>query len=179
MDTAAASVLQKNLYLVGMMGSGKTHWGKKLGAHFGAPCHDLDAIIEATHGITIADFFARHGESAFRKAEAAALRQMPVDAPYILSTGGGTPCFEGNMAYMLQQGLVIWLNIPIETLVTRLQKRVAKRPVLAATQGDPVLIEALLRRLMTERSPWYGMANAQIDSAAPNIEMFLNLIQAV
>ncbi|TAD91822.1 MAG: shikimate kinase [Bacteroidetes bacterium] len=179
MIEATDLALTKTLFLVGMMGSGKSHWGQALSAHFGVPFCDLDALIEASQGTTIANFFATQGETAFRKAEAAALRQLQESPICVVATGGGTPCYHGNMAYMKQQGWVLWLNPPQHELVARLKNEVEKRPVLAATQGHAPQIASKIAQLMDVRKQWYSQAHVCAEAAQPTLPMLLRLLQTL
>ena len=92
------------VFLVGFMGCGKTSWGRKLAAGLGYDFIDLDHVLEANTGITIAEYFSTHGEEEFRKLEAKILKETPYPQNTIVSTGGGMPCFFDNMDWMNAHG---------------------------------------------------------------------------
>ena len=92
------------IFFVGFMGCGKTTWSRKLAAHLGYDFIDLDHVLEEQAGMTIAEYFATHGEDSFRILESEVLKQTPYTQNTIISTGGGLPCFFDNMAWMNAQG---------------------------------------------------------------------------
>ncbi len=123
------------LILLGMPGAGKTTLGRTLAAHYSWDFVDLDAEIERRAGHSISDLFATGGEPAFRVREAETLRAVlgQSAAPLVLATGGGTPCFHQNLAFLKKHGFTVWLDAPPETLLARLTANAADRPLL---QGD-------------------------------------------
>ncbi len=82
----------KPVFLVGFMGGGKTTWGRKLATKTGRAFIDLDDVIVTKIGMPIADYFTQYGEPAFRQIESQTLKNLPLDEPAVVSTGGGTPC---------------------------------------------------------------------------------------
>src|SRR5690242_13282366 len=111
------------IFLIGFMGSGKTHWGRLLAAERHVPFFDLDNVIVNTEGKPIADIFAQDGEEYFRYKEKEILEELVNDhEEFILSCGGGTPCFFNNIELMKKNGKVIWLNTAVDTLQQRLLK---------------------------------------------------------
>jgi shikimate kinase len=107
----AASLAGASLYLVGMMGAGKSTVAALLGAALGYPALDTDALVAAAAGggRTVADVFAEAGEAGFRDAETDALRGLQPYASIIVSTGGGAVIRPANWALM-QHGVVVWLD---------------------------------------------------------------------
>ncbi|MCA6497827.1 MAG: hypothetical protein IM558_08835 [Chitinophagaceae bacterium] len=103
--------MRKKIFLVGLMGSGKTYWKNRLSKKYKIRGFDLDNIIETFEEKSITELFDEFTEVGFRKKEAAALRMFQQNSSYILSTGGGTPCFHDNMDWMNQQGITIWLDV--------------------------------------------------------------------
>src|ERR1700750_2431868 len=88
------------VFLIGFMGCGKTTLGRKLASRMGYPFIDLDHVLEAKAGMTIAEYFNAFGEDAFRKLESEILKQTDYPENAIVSTGGGLPCFFDNMAWI-------------------------------------------------------------------------------
>jgi shikimate kinase len=86
------SAESRKIFLLGMMGAGKTFWAEKLKKKLKIPAYDLDSLVEMMEEKTIAEMFAEDGEDFFRKAEAKMLRMFKEKKSFILSTGGGTPC---------------------------------------------------------------------------------------
>lgn len=144
------------IFLLGMMGTGKSHWSKLLGKKLKTGGYDLDFLIESDEEKTIAEIFAEDGEDYFRKAEAKILRWFGQKKSFVLATGGGTPCFHDNMSWMNDQGITIWIDEPVETLAQRLIPEKANRPLIRDL-SDAALID-FLRNKRAEREPIYSLA---------------------
>jgi shikimate kinase len=144
------------LFLVGLMGSGKSHWGKKLGKKLKTGAYDLDYLVETNEEKTIAEIFAEDGEEYFRKSEAKILRWFAQKKSFVLSTGGGTPCFHDNMSWMNKHGLTIWLDEPMDVLVERLRPERSHRPLIKNLEGDQLREFLVAKR--EERVPFYSQA---------------------
>ena len=86
------------IFLIGFMGSGKTHWGKQLASQMKIPFFDLDEVISEREGKTVGEIFALSGEEIFRVKEREVLEALiDENASMVLSCGGGTPCFFNNI----------------------------------------------------------------------------------
>lgn len=146
------------LFLIGFMGSGKTHWGQLLANHWQVPLFDLDAVIEAASGKTIAQIFDAQGEEYFRELERETLQAL-IDRyeNMILSTGGGTPCYFNNIELMKSSGKVIWLNTAIEVIATRLKNEKAKRPLVRDISDEE--LHAFILKKMNDRRIYYEQAH--------------------
>ena len=111
------------IYLIGMMGAGKSTFGKQLATYLNFPFVDLDEAIVQHEGKTIAQLFETLGENGFRLAEQKVLQiESNTTANKIIATGGGTPCFFDNMAYMNTTGCTLFLNIAAAEIANRLSK---------------------------------------------------------
>jgi shikimate kinase len=144
------------IFLIGMMGSGKTYWGDKLKKHLKVPCYDLDALIEMMEERTIAEIFEEDGEEAFRKLETKMLKLFAEKKQFILSVGGGTPCFNDNMKWMNKTGITIWLDEPVSTLAERLSKEKDHRPLVKNIPDSE--LAAFLTSKRNERLEHYSQA---------------------
>lgn len=152
----------EKIFLVGMMGSGKSYWTKKIAKWIKSAGYDLDDLIEMNEEKTISEIFAEDGEEQFRKTEAKILRWFKEKKKYVLATGGGTPCFQENMAWMKKEGIVIWLDESIEVLVKRLTAEKVHRPLIA-NLNEEELVKFIQSKLM-ERHPFYSQANYRLSS---------------
>jgi len=160
-SAAAATGLRQrleglNLYLVGMMGCGKSSAGRHLAEQLGYRFLDADSSIEAVAGRSIPEIFASDGEAGFRDLEAAVLNQIAGWHSLVVATGGGVVLRPENWGQM-RQGVVVWLDAPEELLLQRLAADPTPRPLMAAE--DPA---ARLRELLAQRRPLYAQADLQI-----------------
>jgi shikimate kinase len=144
------------VFLVGMMGAGKTSLGKTLAKQTGLPFFDTDAYIKVQAGQSIPEIFNTKGEAAFRKMEEECFYTLTTKAQWI-ATGGGFPCFNDLMTKMKQLGTVVYLKLTPEELHGRIQSYV-NRPLLQTSQP---LNE--LTRLLLERAEIYEKADFVIN----------------
>ena len=152
----------EKIFLVGMMGSGKSHWTKKIAKWIKSAGYDLDDLIEMNEEKTIAEIFAEEGEEQFRKTEAKILRWFKEKKKYVLATGGGTPCFQDNMAWMKKEGIVIWLDESVDILVKRLVEEKAHRPLIADL--SELDLTKFIKDKLVERHAFYSQANYRLSS---------------
>lgn len=138
-----------NIYLVGMMGAGKTTIGKRLAQHLGRPFIDLDQEIEARTGVAVATIFEIEGETGFRARESAVLQAVTVRDQLVVATGGGAVLDPMNRARLSASGWVVYLWAPAELLYAR-TRHDKNRPLLQV--ADPL---ARIRRLLVWRDPLY------------------------
>lgn len=148
-------------FLVGYMASGKTRKGREMAAELGVRFIDLDAYITERERRTIPEIFAAAGEKGFRKMESSYLKEVcELYESFVLSTGGGTPCFNENMEYMNSQGHTIFLNTEVPVIVERLIRGKHKRP-LVSKLNDTELYDFVSRHLQ-ERLPFYRKAREEL-----------------
>ncbi|MDJ1492839.1 shikimate kinase [Cytophagaceae bacterium DM2B3-1] len=123
-----------NIYLIGMPGSGKTTLGKRLAKTLGFSFTDLDIVLAEQEKMPVTEIFAQKGESYFRQAESECLKGTLQLQKSVIATGGGTPCFFDNMAWMNEHGITIFLDVSTDELVKRLtssEDATQKRPLFA------------------------------------------------
>jgi shikimate kinase len=150
------------LWLVGMMGAGKSSVGAVLAARLGLPLVDLDRAIESAAGRSIPELFASEGEAGFRKREREAIEAV-AGRRAIVALGGGAAAQPGVVERLLASGALIYLRARPETLAARVGAAEA-RPLLAGLDAEARL--AKLRRLLAEREPFYLRAPLVIDTDA-------------
>lgn len=149
-------------FLVGYMACGKTRRGREMAQEMGLPFIDLDAYVVERRGQTIAEIFATEGESGFRRIESEYLKEVcELYENFVMSTGGGVPCFYGNMEYMNRQGHTIFLNTNVGTITERLIRGKHKRPLVAGLSDEE--IRDFVIRHREERLPFYLMAKEVIE----------------
>ncbi|MCP9928993.1 shikimate kinase [Cyanobium sp. CH-040] len=145
-----------NVYLVGMMGAGKSSVGRPLADALGYRFVDADAVLESAAGRPIPDIFASDGEAGFRQLETAVLAQISAWHSLVVATGGGVVTRPENWGH-LRQGVVVWLDAKPELLLARLRQDPTERPLLHS--ADP---EARLQALLNDRLPLYALADLRI-----------------
>lgn len=156
------------IFFTGFMGCGKTTWSRKLAAHLGYDFIDLDHLLEEQAGMTIAEYFASYGEEAFRILESEVLKQTAYSNNTVISTGGGLPCFFDNMSWMNAHGKTVYIKLSPKTLVDRLEKGKAKRPLLRDKHGDELL--AFITEKLAEREAYYLQAQYIADGISLSVE---------
>jgi len=147
----------RNLYLVGMMASGKSITGRPLAQQISYGYIDTDAVIEQLAGRAIPQIFSEEGEEGFRAMESQVLNAIGQRHSLVVSTGGGIVTKPENWG-VLHQGIVIWLDPGPERLLKRLQAETSNRPLLQT--ADP---ETALNDLFGKRQPLYAEADLHLE----------------
>lgn len=159
------------LFLLGLMGSGKTFWKNELAAKLKLTAYDLDQLIVAVEEASIPEIFEREGEIYFRKTEANILKWFGEKKSFVLATGGGTPCFHQNMEWMNQQGITVWLDEPVSVLTERLKNETANRPLLKNLDEEG--LQSYLERQLKDRTPFYNLAKIRLSGNQINLKSLL------
>jgi shikimate kinase len=148
-----------NIYLIGMMGAGKSAVGRPLAEALGYRFLDADDALEQVAGRSIPEIFATDGEAGFRELETAVLGQIASWHSLVVATGGGVVTRPANWGHM-RQGVVVWLDAPAPLLLQRLRSDPTPRPLLQA--DDP---GARLGELLAQRQPIYAQADLRVHQA--------------
>ena len=146
----------RSLYLIGMMGSGKSSTGRPLAERLGYGFVDVDAVIEQVAGSSISEIFAREGEDSFRDLETQVLRSISERHSLVVATGGGIVTRSENWG-MMHQGIVIWLDVERDQLLLRLQRDSTRRPLLQV--NDP---GEAVDSILGQRRPLYNEADLTV-----------------
>jgi len=164
------------IFLIGFMGSGKTHWGIRLAEKLKIPFYDLDAVIVNHEGMNISAIFAEKGEEYFRYMEKQTLENLVNrEDDFVLSAGGGTPCFFNNIDFMKKSGRVVWLNTSLDALNKRLLKEKTTRPLLQGVTEDG--LRAYIIRKLSERKMYYEQADLMVHEETIELEPLVSLLQ--
>ena len=142
-------MMNDKIYLIGMMGSGKSTIGQMLADRLHMPWCDLDKIVEKK-GMTIKEIFEAHGEAHFRKLESGTLCDLASGEKQVVSTGGGIVLSEENRQSMRESGHVFYLCARPETLIERLETKRADRPLIE--QGN---LQEKIQRIYEARKDMY------------------------
>ena len=170
------------IILLGYMACGKSTIGKLLASEKKISFIDLDAYIEEKEGKTISEIFKKEGEIYFRLQEHKYLKELlNSEDDFVLSLGGGTPCYSGNMDIIasFKSNVTVYLRANVKTLVDRLKNEKTQRPLVATLSDDDKLAEFIAKHLF-ERSYFYEQAMHKItidqkDTATINKEIVIAL----
>jgi shikimate kinase len=163
------------LFLIGMMGSGKSYWGRQLQELFKIDFFDLDLCIEEENGERITEIFSIRGEEYFRDYESKKLKEFGEYSSFILATGGGTPCFHNNMQWMNDNGITIWIDESVDVLTQRLMTEKAHRPLLKNLNDNE--LQLYLTNKLKERASFYSQSQYHLQGENINEQQFINIIK--
>ncbi len=164
------------IFIIGFMGSGKTFWGTRIAEALQIPFYDLDAVIVNEEGMSVSEIFDIKGEEYFRYKEKQMLEDLVAsNEHFVLSAGGGTPCFFNNIKFMKRQGKVIWLNTSTSILKQRLMKEKQLRPLLWGI-SEASLHNYIVRKL-GERKMYYEQANLTVFEDDMVLESVIDLLK--
>lgn len=163
-------VKSQKIYIIGFMGSGKSTAGKKLASIMGWTFVDLDKNIEEFAGKSIPEIFEQDGESSFRQIEAKILRSLNSLKHTVISTGGGTPCYNDNMEYMLGTGLTLYLKLTPGQLKSRLSTSKGERPLIKDLEPGELL--SFIEKKLFDRERWYNRSDIIIEG----IDLDVNIL---
>ncbi len=149
--------VKHKIFVIGFMGCGKTHWSKLWSSQFNIPFYDLDDEIEQKQQQTIAQIFSQLGEERFRELETLELDNFRDKNNYIVSCGGGTPCYNNNMNLINKIGISIYLECSKDTLYERLVKEKSKRPLIKNLSDEE--LRKFISVKLEERKKYYQHAN--------------------
>jgi shikimate kinase len=150
-----------SLYLIGMMGSGKTTIGQLLADRLSYQFFDTDGLIETITQQSVTQIFETSGESGFRQVETQVLSELSSYGRKLISTGGGIVTMPENWGH-LRTGVIVWLDVPVAVLCDRLALDTS-RPILQDGDGD---LQTKLQGLVEVRSSLYAQADLHIEIAA-------------
>ena len=161
----------QNIFLIGLMGAGKTTIGRQLASELSLDFFDSDHEVEKRTGVTITHIFDIEGEAGFRKRETAMLDELTDKKGIVLATGGGAILKPENRQFLMSRGTTIYLYANIDTLLERTSKD-RNRPLLQTE--DP---HAKLEELLIIRDPLYReTADIIIDTGKDSVRLALKEI---
>ena len=161
-----------NIFLVGLMGAGKTSVGKLLAKRVGKEFYDCDQEIERATGVKIPVIFEIEGEAGFRAREARMLAELAVRSEIVLATGGGAVLSAENRKLLSENGIVVYLRAGAADLWQR-TRHDRNRPLL---QTDEPL--ARLEQLFAERDPLYrSIADIIVDTGSQSLGSLIQKLE--
>ena len=172
MSSGSGGGMPENIFLVGMMGAGKTSVGRMLARNLGKTFYDSDQVIEARTGVKISLIFELEGESGFRAREAAVLDELTSLRGIVLATGGGVVLREVNRQVLRSRGTVVYLRASVNELWNR-TRHDRNRPLLQT--ADPL---TRLRELHAQRDPLYlEVADLTIETGSQSVKSLVLRLQ--
>ncbi|GAB4273467.1 MAG: shikimate kinase [Coriobacteriia bacterium] len=164
--------MNRNIYLIGFMGSGKTTVGGIVSDALGLPFVDLDALIEERAGRTIREVFTDSGEGAFRALERLALAEVSGSGPAVVACGGGVVTVAQNIEVMRDTGVVVLLDVRPDEVLSRVGGD-DSRPLL---DSDAEGIERLMRK---RREAYVQAADAVVETSGKSAEAVAKEVTAL
>lgn len=149
------------IFLIGYMTSGKTTLGIELAKNLAVPFIDVDEYIESMEGMSVSQIFAEKGEAYFRELEHNSIKGIAACTDAVVSTGGGLPCYNGNMDLINKLGVSVYLEASEDVLVERLLVMGESRPLVRGKSRKEIV--EFLSHHFRDRIKWYEMAKYTLD----------------
>lgn len=163
------------IFLIGFMGSGKTHWGRLLSEKLGMRFFDLDEQIIEQAGNSINEIFASEGEEQFRLKEKEILHIITESHDsFVMACGGGAPCYFNNIVYMNQAGTTVWIHTPLEVVYDRLLKEKESRPLIKDFSNEQ--LQSYITKKFADRRIYYEQSKVSIDEEPVQIQKLIDTI---
>jgi shikimate kinase len=167
----------KNVFLVGYMGVGKTTIGKKLARILSMEFVDLDLFMEQKLKLSITQIMDQFGEPFFRELEQKSLVELNQNQNQLIATGGGTPCFFGNMTLMNANGATVYLKMDDKSIVNRLKNNQSTRPLIKGLNAEQ--LSSFVTQHLASRRPYYESAHFVLEALNVNAEKLQSLSQEI
>ena len=153
------------IYLVGFMAAGKTTVARALARRLDWQSVDVDELIEQRERQSVADIFAKHGEAYFRSLERQVLAEQMAPRHLVVATGGGTFADVQNRAVINNDGVSVWLDVPLDRLIARVPAG-GRRPLASDRAG--------FERLYHQRRAAYELAHVRLDAGRASVDALVD-----
>lgn len=165
---------QIKVVLIGLPGSGKSTFGRKLAKTMEVDFLDLDQLIELKEKRKIPEIFNQDGEEAFRRIESKTLQEiLEQEQSFVLASGGGCPCFNDNMSLIKESAASVYLDLPAESITNRLNNaQHQKRPMFEGMDKGQIL--AKVNQLKLERERFYNLADIKLTGEDFSAEILIH-----
>lgn len=157
--------MEKNIVLIGFMGTGKSSIGIKLAEKLNMKFVDMDREIEKLTGMTISELFRRHGEIRFRSEEKLMAHKLSRQKNLVIATGGGVVLKEENIEVLKENGILICLKADPKDIFERVRRKRAQRPLLKKN----LKVEDI-ENMLKEREPFYAVADLEVNTSGREID---------
>ena len=163
----------KHVCLTGYMGSGKSTVGAILSKRMAKPFYDLDKEIEREDILSVSDIFKFRGEEYFRILETEILKKLVIRSnPAVFALGGGTLSQAENIDFVLNHGILIYLETSVSELVKRLESESSSRPIIANYKG--VELQKFIETHLNSRLDTYQKADFTINTDNKNSDQIIS-----
>ena len=163
--------MEKNIVLIGFMGTGKSSVGTRLAQRLKMQFVDMDREIEKITGLSVSDIFKRHGEIRFRSEEKLMVSRLAGEKGLVIATGGGVVLDQENMKGLGQNGIIICLEASAADIFQRVSRRKGIRPLL---KKDSQVED--IEKMLQARESFYAKADYQIDTSNKSPDQVSNEI---
>ena len=168
------SELQR-IYIIGFMGVGKTTLGKKLARRLNYSYIDTDKLLEHKYKVSIDNFFLKYGEELFREFEHQCLTETLELERYVVSTGGGLPCYFDAMEKINKSGTSIYIQMDAKSIYNRLVNSKQKRPLVKNLTSNELLDYIELK--LKSREEYYNQAHITIPGINLDLDNLVTLLK--
>lgn len=166
--------MEKNIVLIGFMGTGKSTVGMKLAERLKMEFVDLDREIEKITGMTITQIFKRFGEIRFRSEENLMAEKLAKKNNLVIATGGGIVLQKRNIITLRQSGIIICLDAEPEEIFARVSRKKGTRPLLKKNLTVQDIVE-----MLDARSPFYQCADFRVNTSGRDLESVVREISGL
>ena len=166
--------MEKNIVLIGFMGTGKSTVASRLAARLNRKFVDMDREIERVVGMTVSDIFKRYGEIRFRSEEKLIAQKLARESGLVIATGGGVVLEQVNIDTLSQNGIIIYLEATPQEILERVNRKKGTRPLIKknAQLQD---IEEMLKA----REGFYAQADYRVNTSDKSPEQITNEIMGI
>ena len=162
------------IYLLGFMGCGKSSLGRRLAKKLDFDFFDIDHGIEEKAGMKVPEIFIAMGESGFRELEKTVLHETATLKNTVIATGGGTPCHDNNMDFILENGTSVYIRMSPVSLADRLESSSKVRPLVQNLSGNDLLAE--IEQRLKKREEYYLRANCIVKGESVKPKHIIDLV---
>ncbi|HHW61968.1 MAG TPA: shikimate kinase [Syntrophomonadaceae bacterium] len=161
--------MNKNIVLIGFMGTGKSSVGSRLAQRLKREFVDMDREIERVSNMTVAEIFRKHGEVRFRSEEQLMAKKLSQRSNLVIATGGGVVLSSENVDHLKRNGILVCLDASPEDIFARVSRKKGIRPLLkkGTTEED-------IRLMLEEREPYYRCADIRVNTSEKDVDAVVN-----
>ncbi len=163
--------MEKNIVLIGFMGTGKSTVGSRLAQRLKRKFVDMDREIERVVGMTVSDIFKRYGEIRFRSEEKLMVQKLARESGLVIAAGGGVVLDQGNIDTLSRNGIIIWLEATPTAILERVNRKKGTRPLI---KKDVKLQD--IEEMLKAREALYAQADYRVNTSGKSPEQVANEI---